>query len=351
MALKSLGEGEASIQATNIAQTYNPPAVPDRLALSHDKICLLATAPTESGRNTFFNKWLAVPGDPSEPTSTVVLTSPRSYFVDMRVFKKRPDQDTFVASTDGASLAELQWAFAGQSSSHHDSEGKRYSTWEHWIDSQTDEPAEDKGEMIPLADGDVVEKGATWDEETGMVEEYEELWTEMALATPGLHEGNVCVVLRAEEDDGGTRGMMIRIGGWCQGVLKAGEKITLERWCWEEGTWKRVVRLGDGKLPCKDVVQQGKCEEGEEVRCEGLEWRVVEGNGASVFATSPSSHIRNSIKGMSAFFITLDILCHPDRYRPMVTGIKMTLDLTTAKSLPAYATNLLRKLDFAIGQL
>lgn len=70
-----------------------------------------------------------------------------------------------------------------------------------------------------------------------------------------------------------------------------------------------------------------------------------------VFATPPSSHVRNSIRGMSGFFITLDFLWHLDWYRPMASGIKIALDLTTAKSLPVYATNFLGELDFAIGQL
>ncbi|KAL9580778.1 MAG: hypothetical protein Q9212_004288 [Teloschistes hypoglaucus] len=216
-----------------------------------------------------------VPGDPSEPTSTVVLASPRSYFVDIRVSKKRPEQDTLAASVNEKSLGELQWAFAGESSSHHDSAGRKFSTWEHWIDSRTDEPVEDKGEMISLADGDVLEKGVMRDEETGKMEEYEELWTEMPLETLGFDEGNLCVVFKVEEDEGRTRGMVIKIGGWCQGILKKGDGVTVERWCWKEG-WKRVVRFGDGDVPCKEVVEKGEYEEGREIRSGGLGWRMVE---------------------------------------------------------------------------
>ncbi|KAI4192730.1 MAG: hypothetical protein LQ350_008575, partial [Teloschistes chrysophthalmus] len=217
-----------------------------------------------------------VPGEPSEPTSTVVLTSPLSYFIDIRVFKKQAEQDTLAASAKEKSLGDLQWAFAGQSSSQHDSAGRKFSSWKHWIDSLTDEPAEDKGEMISLAGGDVLEKGATRNEETGKVEEYEELWTEMPLVTPGFDEGNQCVVLKVEEHSGRTRGMVIKIGGWCQGILKKGESVTVERWCWEEG-WKRVVRFGDEVLPCKDLVGLGDYEgDWRDFRCGGLGWTVVE---------------------------------------------------------------------------
>ncbi|KAL8660544.1 MAG: hypothetical protein Q9202_006438 [Teloschistes flavicans] len=325
MALKILGNGEASYVSDENARVsqrlvYKQSPVPTHLTFAHYAIYLIVAEPTfnlrlavkhparsppgtsvvldgsvkrDHGRKarpeeapprptmdipsiSLRKHYRTVPGDPSEPTSTVVLTSPRSHFVDIRVFKRRPDQDTFLASTDDASLGELQWAFAGRSSSYHDSDERRFSSWEHWVDSGTDEPAEDKGEMISLENGDVLERGETRDEKTGKVEQYEELWTEMALVTPDSQVENVCVVLEVEEDNGRARGMVVRIGGWCQGILKKGQSVTVERWRWDGGKWQSVVSLGESELPCKDVVEKGNYEEGREILSGGLKWRVVE---------------------------------------------------------------------------
>ena len=124
--------------------------------------------------------------------------------------------------------------------------------------------------MFPCADGRTVERGAMVNPATGRRQEYEECWTD--------EEGEGVVVLVLE--DGGAKGMVVRVGGWCQGIIKVvrgGEaEVSVERWKREEhGGWKRVVRLGRLWLPCAVTWERGM-RRGGEVKYHGFEWRVVE---------------------------------------------------------------------------
>ncbi|KAL9049944.1 MAG: hypothetical protein Q9206_005290 [Seirophora lacunosa] len=216
-----------------------------------------------------------VPGEPSEPTSTIVLTSPNRSYVDIRAFKK-PDLSN-----------PVQWAFAGTSESVRDSNGRCFSTWHHWIDSQTDDPALDRGEMITQDDGDVLEKGTTVDPDTGEEESYEELWTDLPLASGSASEhARICVVLRTEEVENGTKGMVIRIGEWCQGILKKNGAISVERrQRLENGETNTqaekqnttTLRSGPDVLPCKQILGlEEKLEPGTKIACGASTWKVIE---------------------------------------------------------------------------
>ncbi|KAL8784899.1 MAG: hypothetical protein Q9213_003712 [Squamulea squamosa] len=183
-----------------------------------------------------------VPGEPSEPTSTIVLTSPRGYYVDIRVCNK---QQAHLSSDPKTFNGQLQWAFAGTKETLQIG-GRTISTWHHPIDSLSDDPKPDKGEMIELEDGDTLEKGETVDEETGEVVRYEELWEELPLDSMKKEAGPVCIVLKIDEAHGVEgSGMVIRIGGYCEGIFKDSQGITIERWEWVEGEgggkWERTV--------------------------------------------------------------------------------------------------------------
>ncbi|KAL9009370.1 MAG: hypothetical protein Q9173_005595 [Seirophora scorigena] len=215
-----------------------------------------------------------VPGEPEELTSTIVLTSPDRFYVDIRAFKK-------------ADLSNpIQWAFAGTSESVRESNGRCFSTWHHWIDSQTDDPALDRGEMITQDDGDVLEKGTTVDPDTGEEESYEELWTDLPLASGSASEhSRICVVLRAEEVEKGMRGMVIRIGGWCQGIMKKNGAVSVERrQRVEHGETNNqdskqnstTLRTGPDALPCKHILELDKFEPSKKVDCGAFIWKVIE---------------------------------------------------------------------------
>lgn len=100
---------------------------------------------------------------------------------------------------------------------------------------------------------------------------------------------------------GGGIGMVVRVGGWCQGLMKVAGQVTAERWAkGRAGKWERVVRIGAGLLPCMvacmdrdesgvprggrywrqacglGFVVEKTVVEGDRVLVEGVEWAVVE---------------------------------------------------------------------------
>ena len=222
-----------------------------------------------------------MPKEPEEPTSTLVLTSKASYFVDVRVFKDKWQEEAG-RGRQRYSAGILQWAFAGTSQSYHE-DGKRFSKWSHWIDSHTDEPEEDKGQMIDQENGDVLERGTNVDAVSGKETTYEELWTDLEITTTSPEAKRVCVVLQAEDNSSSIKGMLIRIGTWCQCILKAETGVTVDRWLWHaqdsdnaHGEWRQEFCIGPGELPCPaDVPFENIAKTGAITKA-GLTWKLVE---------------------------------------------------------------------------
>ncbi|MCJ1352005.1 MAG: hypothetical protein MMC33_001989 [Icmadophila ericetorum] len=222
-----------------------------------------------------------IPSPAEEPTSTLVLTSSKGHFVDIRVLKSAfSPTATETAIHPTCSPKVLDWAFCGTSTTtelglptassppadQSSGEECRHTVWTHWLDTASEEPESDEGDMYTLPDGDVLEKGFNPKDDGGR-EEYEELWGDEDARATGTEqeqdqEGDgkrVCVVLRMEgvEEDKvsgtvGRKGMIVRVGGWVQGILKEDGGFTVERWKWveEKGEWENVVKLGMGEMPC-----------------------------------------------------------------------------------------------------
>lgn len=137
--------------------------------------------------------------------------------------------------------------------------------------------------MFPQSDGlRTLERGRMVNPATGRVTAYEESWLDptpkATIASGGSGEGQrVCAVLRLHDDEHDARGLIVRLGEWCQGVLRVGEGFALERWKWEEGgDWKRQVRMGDLWLPCGVLMDPVKVVVGGEVKLGEYLWRVEE---------------------------------------------------------------------------
>ncbi|KAK1519698.1 uncharacterized protein CCOS01_11349 [Colletotrichum costaricense] len=232
-----------------------------------------------------------IPDEASEPTSTIVLTSPQRRFVDLRILKQTPTVDG-VQDTHG--IERLEWGIAGTSSSsaRTDDQGAevRHSRWEHWIDSRTTEPenAADEGDMYEQPDGLTLEKGRMVNPATGAETDYEELWRDVepvtvppvgAAAEGGeAPKGVECVVLKHEDETSGARGMVVWLGRFCQGISRVGEEVAAERWEWKEGEgWRRTVRIGDRALPCEVLLMTGAAlSVGTHVVHEEVVWDVLE---------------------------------------------------------------------------
>ncbi|KAI0191138.1 hypothetical protein EV127DRAFT_69306 [Xylaria flabelliformis] len=219
------------------------------------------------------------PDAASEPTSTVVLTSPEHRFVDVRVLKDGGDQGT-----------SLDWAFAGISSSETRN-GVRHSTWRHVVDSRMRAPETviDEGDIFPQDDGRTLETGRMVNPATGKLTSYEEVWTD--LETEGIPEVNPgsdtttqqargrCVVLELNDAECEARGMAICLGRYHQCVVRMGDRFTAERWLWEDGEWKRKCQAGVILVPGPEHMSSATLSLGDEVKLtETSRWRVVEIN-------------------------------------------------------------------------
>ena len=219
-----------------------------------------------------------------EPTSTIVLTSFTSHYVDIRINKaKHQDESRRHLETNSSDI--LEWAFAGTSrvTKGESPEKPSHSVWEHWIDSKSDVPGPDEGDMWPQQNGDVLEKGTQKHPETGEQTEYEELWTDLEIDIIPEEGGKYSTVLKAES--GNARGLFVRVGGWCQGILKVGNELTIERWRWASqendphqgpGYWKRIVRIGDGEMPSPTLFRAASDDADTAVVSGELKWEVIE---------------------------------------------------------------------------
>jgi len=227
-----------------------------------------------------FIQWL--PDPPSEPTSTQVLTSTQRRFVDIRIPADPP--------LEGVDPAHVEWAFAGHSTSKIVN-GKTLSQWHHWIDSKTTKPEDvvDKGEMLPEDDsGLALEKGEMVNPATGQLTGYVEGWRDgeigvvpvpgegvvrgfhaelrgRGVSIDGLRDGaegggelkatddesRLSIVLQHEDVVRKSRGMVVRLGHLCQGVMRVGDDFTHQRWEWtHEDGWRQTCVSGKLAMPC-----------------------------------------------------------------------------------------------------
>lgn len=228
-------------------------------------------------------RWL--PDEASEPTSTIVVTSPQRRFVDIRVLLPLPG-----SSSAPLPLGRLDWAIAGTSSSwmRDDGKGGKVSRgqWRHWVDSRTSKPedATDEGDNYPQDDGTTLEKGAMVNPATGKETEYEEVWIDVEPRGTNPEGAAQFLVVQTTADAGNdARGSVVRVGHICQGFLKQADKMVAERWEWSaENGWEMTVAVSHGvegmSLPIGEVLKQGTDlpDIGTRLNGGGLQWEVIE---------------------------------------------------------------------------
>lgn len=186
-------------------------------------------------------------------------------------------------------------ASGGSTKSYTHPTGPHHSVWTHWVDSRSDNPPRDEGDCYPQGtaiDDNTLEKGRMVNPRTGLEQDYEELWRELVPRRLPGEGGMISVVLCAENKDLGTRGVIVRVGGWCQGILKVGGEVGVERWRFGGGGvgfvgdglesegkakgWERLVKIGGKSLPCQVCWDRQDLKEGGEIVSGGLKWTVVE---------------------------------------------------------------------------
>lgn len=172
----------------------------------------------------------------------------------------------------------MDWAIAGTSSSiptgeHNVTKGQ----WRHWISSRTKNTEDlcDEGYNHLRPDGKTLEKGTMANPETGLDTEYEELWRDEDPVPTTSQKVNT-IVLRLENGDD-TKGLVILLGAYCQGLLRRGDNITAERWQWaQSGGWVRAIKIGDDAVPCPEIMEKISPSCGELFAVGNDSWQVVE---------------------------------------------------------------------------
>ena len=176
-------------------------------------------------------------------------------------------------------MSRLEWAFAGKSYTKQSkiAGGPAHTVWCHGIDSQNLEMERDEGDMYEQEDGDILECGETVDAQTGEVKKYEELWHDVGLHLVGQETEHLSIMLKTENKDLNARGMILRVGNWCQGILKVGEDTTVERWQWSpQDGWERLAKLGQKSLVCPATFDRGSLQMGKVIKDHDLDWQVFE---------------------------------------------------------------------------
>ena len=196
-------------------------------------------------------------------------------------------------------MREIEWAFSGIVLRSSGS-----GTWVHWVDSRSESPVSDSGTFETLPNGDVLERGVMRNNE-GVLLPYEEIWRDrkvsntMVVVLVGQTENAVDILKNENNVLGqngntippGCVGMIVRVGEWCQGVLRRHDGFFAERWHNlsnpEGGGWKLEFATHRGVLPCDrvcdllDKASKGACSEqinhvGDNFTVDGITWTVVE---------------------------------------------------------------------------
>jgi hypothetical protein len=206
-----------------------------------------------------------------EPTSTLVLTSPRNTFIDLRFLKP--------TSTSPNAELQLDWGFAGKSScvpiAKKKWKGVSHSTWSHFVDSRGVSDEVDEGDMYPISETLTLEHGHAFHPHVGGVRSHEEMWEDEAILPTSV--SRICVVLRLHDDARNARGVVIRLGQYVQGILVVGEEVMAERWEWnKEGGWVQEKRVGKGMLPCGVTMREEVVSVGGEIGVGEAKWMVEE---------------------------------------------------------------------------
>ena len=199
----------------------------------------------------------------------------------------------------------LQWAFAGKSQMTNTKKNEDgdtvfwHGTWDHWIDSKSNNPEGDEGDMTVREDSTVLEEGASIDALTGAPVRYEELWEDLPVDQIGKKGNRSSIVLRVDDSVKNIKGLLVKVGSWCQGIVKNGGGLTVERWQrqpkeenghdrlttgWDESTrthndWVRLFKIGSGFIPSSAVLSETKGKLGLHAQVkaqDGIEWNVVE---------------------------------------------------------------------------
>jgi hypothetical protein len=217
---------------------------------------------------------------PSENSSVIALTAPSGKFVDIRfplspTSRRSPMPDPY--EINGYATAGLSTpTILPGTGDCPPYECAALMTWEHPIDSSRGF-GKASAMMYLLANRDVMEVGTM--EFGGKLQLFTEYWV-------GPKEGAKtlpCIVMELKtkaEDSNGSRGMAIRVGDYCQGIVQDEQIFRLERWelngdQWVKDQRSNTLNLEENILPCEWMISQGG-KLGDCHAVDGRNWQITE---------------------------------------------------------------------------
>ncbi|GAA5897612.1 hypothetical protein JCM5296_003738 [Sporobolomyces johnsonii] len=225
------------------------------------------------------------PAPPTDHQAVCVIQGRSGFFLDLRV-KRTPGLDV------GEKDCEVAWATAGwkellpakaEEGQQHDRarftpvlDSRRPSA-----SSSTAPPSEDlsaqpdEGTFTPLPNGDVLETGSMLNPDTGIVQDYEEIWRRLPLQA-GCENGKAVEVTILESRSTRGRAFLGRVGDYEIGMEDAEKGFGVVQRVRREGEWQTVCcnEAGSG-LPAVPL-EVPAWEHGSTVELGGRMWQVLE---------------------------------------------------------------------------
>ena len=141
--------------------------------------------------------------------------------------------------------------------------------------------------MYEINSMQTLEFGSMFNQSLNAVQNYEEMWTDIDITSTVPDKAKHSMALTCDDIAHGVRGAVVRVGQYCQGILKIGDKVAVERWEFVNkkddangevvgGDWTRTVLLGDAMLPCNVTFKPGNVQEGSKIFHGNYEWLVNE---------------------------------------------------------------------------
>lgn len=196
-----------------------------------------------------------------------MLVSKEGHFVDTRIYKPP-------LGGAGAQPATLQWAFAGKTDLNQrdamaaSSQEAMLVKWKIWIDSTLPDArsgAEDVMYYWHEPNGGLIQKGTIEDPESGESTDFEVLWAPIATIPYEVPGGPTSVVFKFQDRAEGGKGLVVRVGNWCQGLLKVGGQTTIERWVWDGQPKRKVPETEAKEMPYRIVLEDHHFEDNKDV--------------------------------------------------------------------------------------
>ncbi|KAK5053148.1 hypothetical protein LTR84_002122 [Exophiala bonariae] len=214
---------------------------------------------------------------PKEVSSVVALTVPSGRYVDIRF-----QLNTEIRGSAIKDSGEFPgYATAGMSFTHMPQgtescaayESTIHVQWEHSIDSSRAFDT-DGADMYLLSNGDTMEIGFMM--LRGEWKMFKEYWLD---GSPEPNPSYMAMELMPSSGNNSEKGMVIRIGNYCQGILQNDSDLWVERWQTDSnGEWKidaRSTKSHEAVLPCQWSAVEGR-KLGDSIEFGDRSWKVVE---------------------------------------------------------------------------